>query len=262
MSNSIIQNIQPIVDAMPPISLNEMDAVKLLIRTDTKYVFPIAKLPAVLSDAASEYSVLHINETPYQQYKTVYFDTEADTMYLAHQNKRVNRYKVRHRTYLSTDVEFLEIKFKNNKGVTKKKRTKFQFAENLSQSDEFLNEHTPFCGNDLQPKTVVQCERITLVNLRNAERVTIDVNLQVGTYNQNEMLDFSHICIIELKRDKGANSSSMLPILRKHHIRKTGMSKYAIGTAALHNNIKKNNFKKKLRLIEKYKIVKKPQQIT
>ncbi|MDR0941568.1 MAG: polyphosphate polymerase domain-containing protein [Bacteroidales bacterium] len=251
--SSIIHAIQPIIDTMPPISLNEMDSVKLLVRTDTKYVFPIAKLQAILCDAATEYSVLHINETPYQSYKTVYFDTPDNRMYLAHQNKRVNRYKVRHRTYCSTLTEFLEIKFKNNKGVTKKKRTQFQFSENLTEANEFLLKHTPFDSCDLFPKTAVQCERITLVNLTNAERVTIDVNLQVGQYKKDESLDFSHICIIELKRDKSAGTSSMLPILKKHKIQQTGMSKYAIGTAALHDNIKKNNFKKKLRLIEKYK---------
>ncbi|MCL2328567.1 MAG: polyphosphate polymerase domain-containing protein [Bacteroidetes bacterium] len=252
MSN-IIHEIQPIIDTMPPISLEEMDSVKLLVRSDTKYVFPIAKLQALLTDAAKEYSVLHIGGTPYQHYKTVYFDTPENSMYLAHQNKRVNRYKVRHRTYCSTSTEFLEAKFKNNKGITKKKRTQFEFAENLMPADEFLLKYTPFCGNDLVPKTAVECQRITLVNLQNAERVTVDINLRVGRYKQNEVLDFSHICIVELKRDKFAGKSPMLKILRKHKILPTGMSKYAIGTAALHDNIKKNNFKKKLRLIEKYR---------
>ncbi|MDR1760893.1 MAG: polyphosphate polymerase domain-containing protein [Bacteroidales bacterium] len=252
MSNSI-RTIQPIIDTMPSISLEEMDSVKLLVRTDTKYVFPIAKLQAVLHDAAAQYSVLRINETPYQHYKTVYFDTPNNTMYLAHQNDRVNRYKVRHRTYVSTFTEFLEIKFKDNKGVTKKKRTQFQFEERLTQADEFLHRHTPFGGDDLQPKTAVECDRITLVNLQNAERVTVDVNLKISQYEQSEAIDFSHICIVELKRDKFARNSPMLAILKKHKIQQTGMSKYAIGTAALHDNIKKNNFKKKLRLIEKYK---------
>jgi len=255
MSN-IIHELQPIIDAMPPISLDEMDSVKLLVRSDTKYVLPMAKLQAVLHDAAKEYSVLHINETPYQDYKTVYFDTPDSFMYLAHHNKRFNRYKVRHRTYLSTLTEFLEIKFKDNKGVTRKKRTLLHFDEHLTQADEFLHKHTPFGCKDLQPKTTVECMRITLVSLKNAERVTIDTNLKVAQYyNRGEVdaLDFSHICIIELKRDKFAGNSPMFEILRKHKIQRTGMSKYAIGTAALRDDIKKNNFKKKLRLIEKYK---------
>jgi len=101
----------------------------------------------------------------------------------------------------------------------------------------------------------VECERITLVNLQNAERVTVDINWRVGKYKHNETIDFSHICIVEHKRDKFTGSSPMLSILRKHKILPTGMSKYAIGTAALHDDIKKNNFKKKLRLIEKYRNV-------
>jgi hypothetical protein len=33
-------------------------------------------------------------------------------MYMSHQNGKLNRYKIRHRTYLSTNAEFLEIKLK------------------------------------------------------------------------------------------------------------------------------------------------------
>ena len=41
-----------------------------------------------------------------------------------HQNKKLNRYKIRQREYLISDISFFEIKFKSNKGRTIKKRIK------------------------------------------------------------------------------------------------------------------------------------------
>lgn len=245
--------IQHIVDTMRPISLDEMDSVKLQNRTDTKYVFSSKQLPDVLSDIAPKYAVLHINGTPYQDYKTIYFDTATDAMYIAHQNGKRNRYKVRHRTYLSTGAEFLEVKFKNNKGRTKKKRISFPIASPLTEANAFLEKNCPYAGNELFPKTIVEYTRLTLVDLIHGERCTVDTNLMVTNYNTGEKADFSHICIIELKRDKNSAVSYMQNALLKNRIFKRGMSKYAIGTAMVYKNIKRNRFKKKLRYIEKLK---------
>lgn len=247
------QSVQEIVDAMRPITLDEMDSVKLLNRTDTKYVFCRTQLADVLSYIAPNYAVLHINNTPYQKYKTTYFDTADDKMYIAHQNGKLNRYKVRHRTYLSTGAEFLEIKFKNNKGRTKKKRIEFPFVNPLYEANEFIKKHSPFTGEQLFPKTLVEYTRVTLVDLVHGERCTVDTDLMVTNCITGEKADFSHICIIELKRDKSSAVSYMQEALLKNRIFRRGMSKYAIGTAVVYKEIKKNRFKKKIRYIDKLK---------
>ncbi len=69
-----------------------------------------------------------------------------------------------------------------------------------------------------------------------------------------EKADFSHICIIELKRDKSSAVSYMQEALLKNRIFRRGMSKYAIGTAVVYKEIKKNRFKKKIRYIDKLKV--------
>lgn len=240
-----------IVDAMRPITLDEMDSVKLLNRTDTKYVFRRSKLGAVLAEIAPNYAVLHINGTPYQDYRTTYFDTADDKMYIDHQNGKLNRYKVRHRTYLSTGAEFLEIKHKNNKRRTKKKRISFPHTSPLVEANSFLKNNSPFSGDELFPKTLVEYTRLTLVDLVHGERCTVDTNLKITNCVSGEKADFSHICIIELKRDKSSAVSYMHSALLKNRIFKRGMSKYAIGTAVVYKNIKKNRFKKKIRYIEK-----------
>ncbi len=243
--------VKNIVDAMRPISLDEMDSVKLLNRTDTKYVFRRSQLQDVLADIAPNYAVLHINGTPYQDYKTTYFDTADDKMYIAHQNGKLNRYKIRHRTYLSTGAEFLEIKYKNNKRRTKKKRINFPITSPLLEANTFIKNNSPYSGEELFPKTLVEYTRVTLVDLVHGERCTVDTNLMITNCVTGEKADFSHICIIELKRDKSSAVSYMQGSLLKNRIFKRGMSKYAIGTAVVYKNIKKNRFKKKIRYIEK-----------
>ncbi|MCQ2960151.1 MAG: polyphosphate polymerase domain-containing protein [Bacteroidales bacterium] len=245
--------VRNIIDAMRPISLDEMDSVKLLNRTDTKYVFRRSQLPDVLAEIAQNYAVLHINGTPYQNYKTTYFDTVNDQMYIDHQNGKLNRYKIRHRTYLSTGAEFLEIKYKNNKRRTKKKRISFPIANPLTEANSFIRNNSPYSGEDLSPKTLVEYTRLTLVDLVHGERCTVDTNLKITNCVSGEEADFSHICIIELKRDKTSAVSYMQGSLLKNRIFRCGMSKYAIGTAVTYKNIKKNRFKKKIRFIEKLK---------
>ena len=248
------KTVQDIVAEMRPITLDEMDSVKLLNRTDTKYVFSRSQLPNVLSLIAPNYAALYINDTPYQDYKTVYYDTPDDKMYIAHQNGKLNRYKVRHRTYLSTGAEFLEIKFKNNKGRTKKKRISFPKTHPLYEANTFIHQHSPFTGEELFPKTLVEYTRLTLVDLVHGERCTVDTNLHVTNCVNGESADFSHICIIELKRDKCCAVSYMQSALLKNRIFRRGMSKYAIGTAVVYKNIKKNRFKTKIRYIEKLRM--------
>ena len=55
-------------------------------------------------------------------YKSLYYDTEDWKFYLDHHNGRVNRNKIRFREYVGSKLTFLEIKLKNNKGKTIKKR--------------------------------------------------------------------------------------------------------------------------------------------
>lgn len=247
------QTLLNIISTMKPISLKEMDSVALLNRTDTKYVFKSSQLPAVLQDIASKYSILYINDTPFQNYKTTYYDTEQLQMYVAHQNGKANRYKIRHRTYLSTNAEFLEIKFKSNKGVTAKKRIKFRLQDDLVTANDFIHKHTPFSGEQLIPKTLVEYTRLTFVDIEHGERATVDYNLTVCDCNTMQKIDFTHVCIVELKRDKSSTNSIMGKALNEHRIFQKSMSKYAIGTAAMSHISKKNNFKKKLRYIEKLK---------
>ena len=117
------------LEALAPITLEEMDGVKLLNRIDSKYLTDEATLVAILSDAAAAgYRVLETGGARISPYDSVYFDTPGLRMFLDHHNRRLRRQKVRTRAYLNSGDAFLEIKKKTNKGRTRKKRTGIPMA--------------------------------------------------------------------------------------------------------------------------------------
>ncbi|MFW5851030.1 MAG: polyphosphate polymerase domain-containing protein [Bacteroidota bacterium] len=247
------ESVMDIVSEINPITLEEMDSVKLLNRTDTKFVFAAEKLPAILNEVKNDYAVLYVNDNPFQEYNTIYYDTKGKRMYHIHQSGKVNRYKVRHRTYVSSGISFLEIKFKNNKKITFKKRIPYDISQGLENAQEFLTTHSPFSWEELESTSIVNYTRITLVDLKAGERITIDMDLSVINAETDQVADFSHVCVIELKREKGKSNTSMAKALRKNRVFQKSMSKYAIGTAASHEGVRLNRFKKKLRYIERLK---------
>ena len=106
-----------------PISLEEMSGIKLMNRTDTKYVTSYQILKEILLAAGHDYRVQEVNGEYNIAYHTIYLDTADRDMYLTHQNGRVVREKIRIRTYVDSDLTFLEVKNKNNKGRTDRRES-------------------------------------------------------------------------------------------------------------------------------------------
>ncbi len=105
------------------ITLEMMKSVKLMNRTDSKYVGPAARLEPLLSAAIDMgYSVQAVGEKFIAEYDTYYFDTPSCDCYLMHHNGHLTRQKLRTRLYKDSSHAFIEIKNKNNRGRTKKKR--------------------------------------------------------------------------------------------------------------------------------------------
>src|SRR5688500_10440071 len=87
-----------------PITLEKMDSVKLLDRTDTKFLFKRDKLDDVLNGVRDNYYVLEALETRITDYESLYFDTPGLDLYHRHHNDRMNRYKVRYRRYINSNL--------------------------------------------------------------------------------------------------------------------------------------------------------------
>ena len=247
-----MNNLSNIVSDFTSISLDEMDGVKLMNRTDTKFAFKADKLPLLLKKIMPFYRVLAINDSCIQDYKSLYFDTQDRKFYLDHHNRRVNRNKIRFREYVGSDLTFLEIKTKNNKGKTIKKRIKVDaISDELTlKQEEYINK---IIGKNLnvEAKQWINFSRITLVHKTQKERLTIDVNLTFE--NKKRSGNLKQITIAEVKQERMSRSSDFMRIAKELHILPIRISKYCMSALELNPNLKQNRFKEKKRFINKLK---------
>lgn len=234
-----------------PILLEEMDKVKLMNRTDRKYWFTLSELQSVLNTVKQHYFLLNINGESQMPYSTTYFDTVTNEMFKAHHNGKLNRFKIRKRNYVSSGIGFLEIKFKNNKGRTIKKRIPADVKDlRFTQKEEdFIQNITPFDAKNLQTSLFNEFTRLTLVNKNFKERCTIDLDLNFKMNNKN--INLKDLVIVEIKSEGNSNISPLTLALREHRLKASGFSKYCVGRTVTDGSLKRNNFKSKIRKIEK-----------
>ena len=247
----MMMQVQDYISEFMPITLEEMDQVGLMNRTDTKYVFHAGLLPGILTQASQNYKMLTIGETRLFQYNSLYYDTEGLKFFLDHHNGLRPRYKVRFREYVDTDVTFLEIKRKTNSGRTRKSRKKVDEIETvLSHSSlEYIKQCTSAGTLSLKPSLWTLFNRQTLVFLDEDERITIDTDLSFSYAGQEKRLPNLVIC--EVKRDASAGTSQFMRLLKQHFVYPGNLSKYCMGTVLLKRNIKRNRFKSCLHKINK-----------
>jgi len=246
-----LSDFKTILSDFNPVSLEEIEEVKLMNRIDRKYWFHISKLNEILEFTLAEYDILEINGQRLMEYQTTYFDTSGNTMYLKHHNRKLNRHKVRKRKYVSTGSNFLEIKLKTNKKRTIKKRIETSFAISAFKSDEtvFIKNNSRFNGAELQPSLNNSFRRLTLIHKNKLDRCTIDISLQF--WNTNGKVKFDNLVIFELKRGRSLKSSPIVSMLRRQKIRQRGLSKYCTGRSMLEPELKQNAFKPRLRFLYK-----------
>lgn len=234
-----------------PIQLQEMDRVKLMNRIDRKFWFNEESLLRILGSVDRDYYVLDIEGQHEFSYTSTYYDTPDNEMYIKHHNGNLNRYKIRRRSYISSGISFLEIKFKNNKGQTSKKRIRTENNQPTFSAEEceFICNNTPYSCEVLVPSLNNKFSRMTLVNRNFMERCTIDRNLQYASKGLRVSLD--NLAIVEIKTEGRRTVSPISLVLREERIRASGFSKYCMGRALTSRNLKRNNLKSRMRQIEK-----------
>lgn len=245
-----MKKLEDLISQFDPIALEEMDSVGLMKRTDTKYVFSEEQLIPLIEGIQGDYRVLEVVGVRSNRYRTLYFDTSAFDFYMQHQNGKLNRNKVRFRKYVDSDVCFLEVKFKNNKGQTIKKRIKVEdFEKELSRDHlSFVNDNAEV-KNELMPKLWNSFNRITFVNQQLKERLTIDYNLSFEF--EGNKLELPNVVIAELKQVRLNRNSPFAEMAKKLKIRDSRISKYCIGSALLNEDLKHNRFKPKILNLKK-----------
>ena len=233
------KNICNIIDQntlkFEPISLQDIGKVEFMNRVDHKYIFPVTLLPEILNQSSHRYKILQIDEFRTFDYLTTYFDTSNLHMFWHHIHGKLNRYKVRHRSYLSTGDTFLEIKEKTNKNRTIKHRIKSKFIDvNNDKCSNFLLKYSPYQYSDLIPVLNNNFTRITLICNQSMERITLDYNLNFSIINE-PALCLPFLAIAEIKSNKSNIHSGFSTILKNLGLRSSGFSKYCCGYALTRN---------------------------
>ena len=211
-----------------PISLADMDGVKLQDRADTKYIFAVRDLEGVLKEMLASYRLLEVDGMRGTQYRSLYFDTPDLRHYMDHHNRRTFRSKVRFREYLGSDLAYFEVKRKTGTGRTDKARLRVSaIPEALSPEQQLFAQEASGRKEDLQPTLWNHFTRYTFVHRDRPERLTMDVDLRF-TVNGVER-ELGDIVVAELKQERADRSSPFAQLMRDRNIRPAGMSKYCIG---------------------------------
>lgn len=242
-----------VINRLSPIDLSEMKSIKLMNRVDVKYVSVRDKLEPLLSLAEGDYRLQYVKSCPISSYRTLYYDTDDMEMYIRHHNRQLKRQKIRTRTYVESELSFIEVKNKSNKGRTIKVRREIpqsafdDFAKNREAAD-FVTVEGRYPLESLAPSLQTSFLRLTLVNNEKTERITIDTGLTFSNLRTGITVRLPNLMIIELKRD-GTMPSMMERYLSELRIKPEKISKYCIGVSMTNPVIKKNRFKRKVRLV-------------
>ncbi|MDD4514851.1 polyphosphate polymerase domain-containing protein [Massilibacteroides sp.] len=239
--------------AFERISLKDMSNIRLMRRTDKKFIFPRDYLLQMFSSLSQDYFIQEIKNKNIFEYNTIYFDTPDYKMYRAHQNGKLNRIKVRTREYVDSKLCFLEVKKKSNKGVTQKTRINYHQTDLINEDGlPFLYSLIPYDPMLLEAKLCSKYNRITLINKEKTERVTIDLNLCFINNKTQRKIFLPEVVIIEIKKEH-SSFSPIMNNLNSLRIKPKGFSKYCIGVSLTENSalIKTNNFKYKLKYLHK-----------
>ncbi len=245
-------SLDTILSKFRPVEISDITHATLQNRKESKYLLTTHQALDLLGHLPETYQIFEVDGKQVQTYSTTYYDSPEFQLYLAHHNGRKPRYKVRTRSYIGSDLTFLEVKEKKNTGRTIKHRLQTEGLVTRLGSDirEFLSSCFPFDYAEYKPVLINEYRRITLVSAVHPERITLDIDLTFRSGSTDILLP--DIVIAEIKRSSDHTSSPALEYLNVMRLRPRGFSKYCIGISLLYGDfVKHNNFRMVLRILNK-----------
>jgi hypothetical protein len=243
-------SVDRLLSRMAPITLGQLDAVALLDRVDTKFLLTASQLAEILPRLSHEYRVLDVAGRRLHQYRTLYFDTSDLDLYRMHDAARAVRHKVRSRAYVDSGLAFFEIKSKTNTRRTVKHRlaTPELVTDMTPEARSFVTAHLGRRAASLQPTLSNDFLRVTLVDKRQTERLTLDLNIQFDCDGRTAVLP--GIVIAELKQSGAGQRSAFGDAMRRARIGPSSISKYCVGVRLLVSDIEHESSARMLAAVE------------
>jgi len=237
-----------------PISLATLNSkAEMLERLDNKYVVGAAVLRRAASELAKHFDILEIDGRRTFTYETCYFDDADWQSYFDHHQGRRRRAKVRIRKYIEAGLCFVEVKLKDKRGATIKKRLSYNTAK-FGMLDEaalayvhsaYYEQYGQEFPYELLRVIDMRYVRMTLVAKEGGERMTIDNEIRFFDPASSHAVADDHF-ILETKSARGNGIADR--ILRTLHQHPTEhCSKYCTAIAVLNHGTKHNRFLPALR---------------
>ncbi len=236
------------------ISLEQLNLrAAMLERLDNKYVVSADILTLAADRLSQAFDVLDIEGVRAFSYDTCYFDDGVAQSYHHHQQGRRKRCKVRVRRYREAGLCFVEVKLKDKRGITVKRRMPydgdlFRVLDSRAMAHVDASHQAIYAeafAMDLRPVIEMSYRRMTLVAKEGGERMTIDSGIEFRSGSQRRTVA-PDLFIVETKSARGNGLADK--VLRALHAHPTpGCSKYCVGMAALHKVQRINQFLPALR---------------
>ncbi len=252
-SKDIIENFEP--TALEDLS-SLKSLVKLLKRHDTKFVLQKEKLNSLLERIQPVYKILEIEGKRVFSYKNLYFDTDEFLFYQQHHNRKLNRHKLRCRQYVDSELNYWEVKFKNNKRKTLKDRFKQESLvtemtqEIKNTTRAALSKRAGINLDLIKPKLWVMFSRITFSSNILKERITVDTDIMYRNISGHEKT-LEGIVVAEVKQADFSLCSPFIRAAKEEGIYPKTFSKYCTGIALLEKPSKVGRFKRRIMNLEK-----------
>ena len=228
----------------------------MLDRLDNKYVIRQAVLRDAIEALSQDFDILEIDGKREFTYETCYFDDADLSSYFDHHQGRRQRCKVRVRKYSDEQTCFIEVKLKDKRGMTVKKRLDHPL-DGYGALDERAMAHIRSAYGELygrsfdpvlQPILEITYQRVSLTAKQGGERMTIDSGLVFSGADGSHPIN-DGIFIVETKSANGNGlADKILRGLHQHPT--THCSKYCIGAVVLQLVNRHNTFLPALRKVE------------
>lgn len=238
---------------LTPVGLVELvDRAELLTRVDRKYLVPTADLDLLIAHLRTDVRVLEIDRRRTFDYRSVYFDTDDLQSYLSTARRRRLRFKVRLRSYLDSDLHFLEVKTRGPRGVTVKHRLPYDGSQERLDGPARTHVETvlrtagvDLGGAVLRPVLTTAYARTTLLVESSGSRMTIDTGLVWSGPTGGARAATTSQAVVETKSSRGTSEVDRL--LWSLGRRPSSISKYGTGLAALRPDLPANRWRPILR---------------
>tara|TARA_B100000780_G_scaffold186516_1_gene130987 strand:- start:3401 stop:4114 length:714 start_codon:yes stop_codon:yes gene_type:complete len=229
-------------------------------RREEKFLIPNDWCDPISKTLDKEYKVLEINGNRKFEYANLYFDTPDNICLNDHIRERKVKYKIRIRSYVNSNICFLEIKEKNVHGRSVKirvKRTSEKWDSPLTDSEKlFLSERVPF-ASDLGPVLYIRYSRFTIAHLDRGERITFDTNLTYTSIQNEVYKPLQGLSIVELKQEETDRRSPLFVFLRNRPERTAPLgriikiSKYVLGRLSADNRLPPRTYLSNLKVLKR-----------